>query len=204
MDGVDLSRREFLQVGTVTLAGLSNGDIQIQQLNQSDSDDYQQAAFLMGPKTARPSKAELESIQNGARTRYAYVYEDEYGTRSWITQDTEWQNLSRADVAQTAQDYTIRDPRIDTLAVNTNDAATTVTVGTEWYQTGAELTVSDVTENASTNNITIQTEDGTPITPQDPLVIDVNGGSATIQYLGGNVLDVSARVALTGTVGQIL
>lgn len=104
---------------------------------------------------------------------------------------------------KTGSDYTVNNPALDTLAVDTSEGAVTVTIGTDFFESGATLTVSDVTGNASENNITIETEDGTPINGQDPLVIDEDAGGATVEYQDKSLLG-DAQLDVTATVGRIL
>jgi len=114
------------------------------------------------------------------------------------------QNISQETQEQTGADYTITNPDLDTLAVNTTDGAVSVTIAPEFMVSGSNITISDVTNNAGTNNITVQTGDSTPINGQDPLVIDVDGGAATLEYASGSLLSGDAQLDITGTVGSIL
>lgn len=113
-------------------------------------------------------------------------------------------NMGTEVTEATQTDYTITNPDLDTLAVNTNDGPVTVTLSESFFADGATITVSDVTANAATNNITIQAEGETALSPVDPLVIDVDGGAATVQYVSGGLLSGGARLDIVTTVGQIL
>lgn len=65
------------------------------QVSSPDIGDYQEVAYWIGTADARPTQDELETIPNGERVRYAIVYEDQYGNRSYITQDSDgWEPLN--------------------------------------------------------------------------------------------------------------
>jgi hypothetical protein len=85
-------------MGMVSLSALVPNSLspEIQnQVSSPDGGDYQEVAYWIGAADARPTQDELETIPNGERVRYAIVYEDQYGNRSFITQDSDgWEPLN--------------------------------------------------------------------------------------------------------------
>lgn len=101
----------------------------------------------------------------------------------------------------TGSDYTISSPNTDTLNVDTSDGAVTVTIADTFKETGAVVTVSDISNNAATNNITVTAETGN-INGQSNILIDVNGGAIDVEV--AEDLAGTKTLQITGTVGQIL
>lgn len=94
---LDLSRREFMQVGAVPLAALATSDgIQLQTETAATEYEFQGAAHLLGPEDARPAP-DSQFFDN--KKFYAYIYEvsapaSMAGTRYFKTQaDSEWSVL---------------------------------------------------------------------------------------------------------------
>lgn len=114
------------------------------------------------------------------------------------------QNMGTETTEATGSNYTITNPDLDTLAVDTSDGPVTITLGTDFFVSGATITITDITANAATNNITIQTADSTPINGEDPLIIDVDSGAVTLEYLSGGLLSGGATLDIVTTVGSIL
>ena len=113
------------------------------------------------------------------------------------------QNIGKSTTEATGKDFTITDPNLDTLAVDTSDGPVTVTLAPEFMVDGANISISDISNNAAANNITIQTGDDTPINGEDPLIIDVDGGAVELEYVTG-LLDGGAKIDIVTTVGSIL
>lgn len=88
---MDLSRRGFMQVGVVALASLQTGDVH-PQLDPRDEYEFQGAADLMGPASARPVPGS-DFFDN--KTFYAYRYTaTDTGEVAEMTQDDDaWRQL---------------------------------------------------------------------------------------------------------------
>lgn len=113
-------------------------------------------------------------------------------------------NMGESTTEATGNNYTIQNPDLDTLAIDTSDGPVTVTLGEGFFVNGAHISITDISANAATNNITIQTHDSTPINGQDPLIIDVDSGAVTLEYLSGGLLSGGAKLDIVTTVGSIL
>jgi len=87
-DSQEFTRREFMQVGTVSLLALqSGGNMQLEN-KPIEEYDFDGAAHLIGPSSARPEPGD-PFFDN--KTTYAYVYEDLNGARSFLADgDTSW------------------------------------------------------------------------------------------------------------------
>lgn len=96
VDGLDLSRRDFMLVGSTSFMAFSGGPMQIQPPDTGsqpiDEYEFQGVADLMGPADARPA-AGSEFFDN--KVFYAYHYVETGGGSRWfITQDdAEWAEL---------------------------------------------------------------------------------------------------------------
>lgn len=94
-DGLDLSRREFMQVGTTSLLAIQSGGLQVSSGGQPNEQyEFQGVADLIGPADARPA-AGSDFFDN--KVYYAYRYQETDGDQfEWyITQDdSQWTNLS--------------------------------------------------------------------------------------------------------------
>lgn len=113
------------------------------------------------------------------------------------------QNIGTMVTESTGTDYTVNSPDTDVLNVDTSDGPVTVTLGSDFERSGATITISDVTNNAATNNITVTSASGLNLNGSSNLVIDVDGGAVTVEYTE-SLLSGSATFNLIGTVGQIL
>jgi len=101
---MDVSRRQFVQVGTVALATLGlSGSVQAQQAQTND--DYRSAAHLVGTDDARPA---VDSDFFDTKSAYAYLYEArDTGTSYYIDDGRDsWLTLS---VSGSALDLVPRD-----------------------------------------------------------------------------------------------
>jgi hypothetical protein len=83
----------------------------------------------------------------------------------------------------------VADDRMATLLVShTGTAAVTITLKTVWIAKGGNtITIKDTGQNASVNNITIETEGAQTIEGAANAVINVNGTSLTLQSDGSNL-----------------
>jgi len=96
---MDLSRRNFLQLGTVGALAAFSGTTAAQSISE-DSPEYQEAAILLGPKSARPTPAELHA--GGAdyeRVLFGYIYRTIAGDTYYTTQDMDSWKMLRATAA---------------------------------------------------------------------------------------------------------
>lgn len=117
-DSFDLSRREFMIGGLVGLSGLPS-DIQ-PQLEPQNQDDYEftGAAFLLGPKSARPSKGDPFYDNNLV---YTYIYRTIAGDTYYTTDDMDsWQSLIKTAISYKAH-------KTDAIPTPALDAWTDVT-----------------------------------------------------------------------------
>jgi len=91
MDDADLSRREFMIAGLVPLSTMGS-NLQLQQTQPSENYEFEGAAYLRGPLSARPTPGG-SFFDN--KIAYAYVYEDENGSRSYLEDgDSSWTPLN--------------------------------------------------------------------------------------------------------------
>jgi len=98
MDELDLSRREFAQVGVASLLTLPTNVQPVQSdPNISTEGEYQSVVVLAGPKSARPApNSDFFSRDDVTRKYYAYRYDAlDTGEEAVITQDrNSWQPLN--------------------------------------------------------------------------------------------------------------
>lgn len=145
-EDLDLSRREFLQVGTASAAALSGSGLQVtpeEPDNPVDSSEYQSVAHLLGPEQARP---EPGSGFFANKDYYGYLYEvndppSAAGTTFYITQnDADWQILNEA-MPQTQVDET----RVEdyTSFFNHTFARPSAPDTKNWQFTSADITKQD-------------------------------------------------------------
>ena len=90
---LDLSRREFMQVGSVSVLSLgSTGNLQVSDGQPNEEYEFQGVADLMGPSEARPA-AGSDFFDN--KVYYWYRYEEtDTGARYFISQDdSQWSLL---------------------------------------------------------------------------------------------------------------
>jgi len=92
------------------------------------------------------------------------------------------QNIGESLTKATQSNFTLTDPDVDTLTVDTSGGAVSVTLGEGLEEKGNEIRISDVTSNAGTNNITIQTETDVTIDGDSSVAINSDGGSVALQY----------------------
>jgi len=91
MDSLDLSRREFMLAGTIPFS-MSNVNLQVQDQQPNEEYEFQGAAYLVGPLSARPTPGD-SFFDN--KVAYAYIYEDENGSRSYLEdEDSSWTPLN--------------------------------------------------------------------------------------------------------------
>lgn len=113
---MDLSRRNFIQLGTVGALAAFSGTTAAQSISD-DSPEYQEAAILLGPKTARPSPSELAAGGDDyERVLFAYIYRTIAGDTFYTTQDMDsWQPLRPTAVSTKAHRVDpITDPALNT------------------------------------------------------------------------------------------
>jgi len=92
------------------------------------------------------------------------------------------QNIGKSLTKATESNFTLTDPDVDTLTVDTSGGPVTVTLAEGMEERGIEIRISDVTSNAGTNNITVQTETDATIDGDSQVVINTDGGSIALQY----------------------
>jgi len=105
-DGLDLSRREFMQVGAVSLLSLqSGGNMQVDNTQPREEYEFQGVADLMGPLAARPAPDD-PFFDN--KQYYWYRYEATDAGRYFISQDDdEWTNISIMEQYEDAFGYPV-------------------------------------------------------------------------------------------------
>jgi hypothetical protein len=83
----------------------------------------------------------------------------------------------------------VTDDRMATLLVShTGTAAVTINLKSAWIAKGGNtITIKDSGQNASVNNITIETENAETIEGNANAVINVNGTALTLQSDGSNL-----------------
>lgn len=94
-DDPDLSRREFMQVGTTSLLAMSaGGQLQVNAPDDPDEYQFQGVADLMGPAAAKPTPTD-PFFDNKIAYAYRYQETDANQYEWFITDDdTHWTNLS--------------------------------------------------------------------------------------------------------------
>lgn len=92
---MDLSRRDFIHAGTLSLAALQTGlTPQQQDGQQTNTEEFQTVAHLIGPEDARPEPgSDFFQGDNYQKVYYAYLYDSiDTGNQYFITQDdADWQ-----------------------------------------------------------------------------------------------------------------
>lgn len=97
MGDFDLSRREFMQVGSTSLLALSSGQITLNGTPQNEY-EFQGVADLMGPETAKPEPGS-DFFDN--KQYYWYRYQTFSGNTYFISQDdSEWTNITVIPTSQ--------------------------------------------------------------------------------------------------------
>lgn len=89
---MDLSRREFMQAGTVSLLSLQGGVVPERgDLQGTEASGFQAVAHLIGDSDARPApNSEFFNQENANKVYYGYLYDElDTGDQWWITQDSD-------------------------------------------------------------------------------------------------------------------
>lgn len=98
--------------------------------------------------------------------------------------------------------YNVTSPNVDTILCDTTNGPVTVILEDSFFENGSLITVTDVANNAATNNITIETAGTQQIDGKDTIVIDVDGGAVDVEV--NTSLLGRTTASITGTVGAIL
>ena len=151
---MDLSKRDFLKLGSVPLlALLSSGTVSAQQV-ETDADGFQSVALLYGDKADRPEVGD-GFFRN--KIHFGYFYYDTRGGRYWITQDMDdWQQLN-FQLPQYAEADLPSAQEPGQLVFNTDRGVISLSDGDDWEYpvVGDDILISPVTVSNTTTETMI-------------------------------------------------
>lgn len=157
-DGLDLSRREFMQVGSTSLLALgSPGQLQVKTGGQPNEEyEFGDVADLMGPAAAKPAPGS-DFFDNKVYYAYRYQETDANQYQWFITQDdSQWTNLS-----MTLQDYATPFQALKTATQYTQFALDPSKDLTQrrygWYSNNALFDSTHFANNDANGTISIDT-----------------------------------------------